>query len=474
VFDYTHEQKTTIDGWSPHPGPQTEVLSRPEREVLYGGARGGGKTEAGMAWLLEPEYTENPAYEAVVVRKNTKDLSEWVRRFSRFSGISPTGSMAPQFKFPAGGTIETGHLKDKDAYEKYQGQEKHKILIEELTQIPEEKQYLELISCARCPSTPDLSSQVMCSANPGGRGHAWVKRRFVDTCLNKPFKSPKGNWRVFIPSTVDDNPTLLHDKEYIAYLDELPEPLRSAWRFGKWDIFVGQYFLNFGDHLKEEPFEIQPHRCKGRIYGSMDYGSGFSGISSFGYWLVDDGGIPHRLFTKRMQGLTASEQADELFDTIQSFHYTSGYMPHIVWYDNSMDNKARLEQERDFAPIDYFKKKFPKNVQWVTANKSRVQGWQIMMDFFGRGVDGLPKMYYWEGWNGSFEDTIPLLVSDDNHPEDVLKCDIDHEADECRYGLVGIKGLRSQAVRSPEDGAMKIRNAIWRAKKKLGSPVTGW
>ena len=442
-----HPQRTTRGEWSPFPGAPTEILRRSEFELLYGGARGGGKTESQIAWFAEPEYINHPGYKGLQVRKNSEDLGEWVERAKVFfDDLVDIVGNPPTIRFKAGGYIRTGHLKDKNAYEKYLGHEYQKVGIDQLEQIPDETSYLKLISCCRSVTNPELKPQVFGTANPGGRGHAWVKRRWVDCAKLKVFKDPKtGRSRLFIPATVDDNPALVkNDPGYIGFLEGLPEPLKSAWRYGKWDLFVGQYFANFGEHLKEEPYKIEAAHGKDRIVGSLDYGYGLYGFSSYGHTFVDPSGIPHRCFTWYRQGLTASEQANDLFEYIDSFWHTDSVFPHVIVYDNNMDNRAGLEKG-EWAPIDYFKQRFrDRKVSWEPANKHRVNGWQIMLDYFQpHSQTTEPKYRYWPEFNGTFEEVIPLLIHDENNPSDVLKCDIDHVADECRYGLVKIRSMRT-------------------------------
>jgi len=244
--------------WSPNEGPQTEVLKRTEFEVGYGGARGGGKTEAGLAWLLYD--SDHPLFRALVIRKNSKDLEDWLSRahlFYRAFGVVRKGS---DLYFPRGGVIRTGHLKDDNAYMKYQGHEYHRMLIEELTQIASEKNYLMLL--ASCRSTvEELKPQVFASFNPDGPGFFWVRKRFnIQGIPTKPIvttDSVTGLTRVFVPSRLSDNPYLNKDRQYRAFLDGLPDGLREAWRDGSWNdpIIEGAYYTN----------ELQQARAEGRI-----------------------------------------------------------------------------------------------------------------------------------------------------------------------------------------------------------------
>jgi len=225
---------------------QQEALAQIDFEILYGGARGGGKTDAGMAFLLYDK--DHPRYRALVIRKNAGDLNDWISRAKIM--YLPTGAefVKGEIRFPKGGVIVLGHLKDENAYEKYQGHEYHKMLIEELTQIPSEESYLKLISSCRS-TIPELRPQVFATTNPGGRGHKWVKNRFGLTGkanqIIRTFDKIMGRSRVFIPARVDDNPHIMeNDPTYVKFLDSLPDGLREQWREGSWnDVEIkGAYY----------------------------------------------------------------------------------------------------------------------------------------------------------------------------------------------------------------------------------------
>ena len=133
----------------------------------------------------------------------------------------PTGAdfVKGEIRFPSGAALILGHLKDDNAYEKYQGHEYHRMLIEELTQIPNEESYLKLISSCRS-TIPELRPQVFATTNPGGRGHGWVKKRWKleknPKVLTRTTDEESGRTRVFIPAKVDDNPHIMkNDPGYV-------------------------------------------------------------------------------------------------------------------------------------------------------------------------------------------------------------------------------------------------------------------
>lgn len=275
--------------WKAHPGPQTFALSTVGVfEKMYGGARGGGKTDAAMAWLLQPPHFGNPRYRALVVRRNYEDLCDWMDRAGRMyaavGGHVMSGSPA-RVVFPGGEVFRLGHLKDKEAYSKYQGHEYQRLLIEEAQQIREESHYEQLLGSCRS-TVPGLAAEVFLTANPGAIGHRWLKSRF-GTGKDDPRKSnvaypgKDGRLRMYIPALVTDNPTLLkNDPQYVAWLENLPEPLRSAWRYGDWDIYSGQAFEWSAANI----IDPCPIPKGARVIMTFDWG--FGKPFSVGWWWV--------------------------------------------------------------------------------------------------------------------------------------------------------------------------------------------
>jgi len=266
--------------WVPLPGPQTlaVALSKDKRyrEILFGGARGPGKTDASIA-ILGDRFPD-PRAKQLVIRRNAEDLSDFEDRASlAYKAMGGKLRRKPMTLSGKGtGRILGGHLKDDDAYAKYQGHEYCRINIEELTQIPRENMYVKLISSARS-KYPHLFPQVFNTTNPGGIGMAWVKRRFVTPDPNTTWRykheyhwydkdgNPQvthwqtiidketGLWRAYIPATIDSNSILLEsDPEYVRQLESLkhtdPE-LYEAWRNGNWNIQFGAVFDEFRQGL---------------------------------------------------------------------------------------------------------------------------------------------------------------------------------------------------------------------------------
>jgi len=254
--------------WEPQPKQEVALRSN-ANEILFGGARGGGKTDAGMAWLMYD--LKHPKYRALVIRRNATDLSDWVDRATDMYAGAGGKLAGDTFKFPSGARIKTGHLADKDAYQKYQGHEYQKMLIEELTHIPRENDYEKLIASNRSTVT-EIPSQVFATTNPDGAGHEWVKERWsipdlpdgnVETQRDitidyQDGEGPQIERRklVFFPSKVYDNKILLEkDKNYLAFLNSIQdEEMKRAWLEGSWEGFgvEGAYYKTQMDRAERD------------------------------------------------------------------------------------------------------------------------------------------------------------------------------------------------------------------------------
>ena len=221
--------------------PQTAFLLADAREVLYGGAAGGGKSSALLMAALQ--YVDTPNYSAIIFRRTYADLSKPGALMDRsrdwLSGTDAAwNEQKHMWRFPSGATLTFGHLEtEKDKYD-YQGAEFQFIGFDELTQF-KETQYRYLFSRLRRLTGSDVPLRVRSSSNPGGEGHEWVFRRFF---------SDRAKGRVFIPAKLDDNPHLDRE-EYRHSLAELDPVTRKQLEDGDWGA------KQAGEYFKREWFE---------------------------------------------------------------------------------------------------------------------------------------------------------------------------------------------------------------------------
>jgi len=257
-----------------------------------------------------------------------------------------------------------------------------------------------------------------------------------------------------------DNPWFpdVLEKEMVWDKENNPARYRHVW-CGEPGV-EGQFFVEFGPHLKEKPFEIQNSDLMGRLFGSLD--SGTTHPTAFGLlWVSPDvqyyndmfGGpnTIHRLLTYQQNGMDIASHAHAIKDKLQSFPHTRGIMPDVIWADPAMWTKVKLNERMVRSQIDEYIDAFANTgVRFVRANNDKHSGCQIMKMAF-RVKDGVPGMRYWEGYNQSFVEGIGQVETDKNDAEIYAKQDGDDICDEARYGLVGVRSWVSSQEQSKKN-----------------------
>ena len=250
---------------------QRAFIAAPEREVLFGGAAGGGKSFGQLidALLYALKY---PGSKQLILRRTYPELEKSLIRVSQtvfprsvytYNGSSHVG------RFRNGSLIDFGYSASEADVFQYQSAEYDVIRFDELTHFTE-FQYVYMLS--RLRGVNGYPKQIKSSTNPGGVGHAWVKERFIDPSPpDAPFRGEDGGSRIFLPSKIDDNPFLVRaDPEYRERLLALPENERRALLYGDWNLLEGRFFREFRyDEHTVDPFPIPAHWRK---YRTLDYG----------------------------------------------------------------------------------------------------------------------------------------------------------------------------------------------------------
>ncbi len=234
--------------------------------IAYGGARGGGKS-----WALRRKLIlmclNYSGLSALLIRRTYPELRDNHIRplLSELSGIADYTDTRKTFEFPNGSHLRMGYLDNENDVTQYQGQEYDVIALDEATQLTE-YQFHALKGALR--GANDFPKRMYITCNPGGVGHAWVKRLFID----KEYRDGENaSDYTFIPALVYDNKVLLDkNPDYLSQLESLPKSLKSAWLGGSWEEFEGQFFPEFDYNLHTVDRYKLPLDVK--KYCAIDYG----------------------------------------------------------------------------------------------------------------------------------------------------------------------------------------------------------
>jgi len=406
--------------FSPNEGPQTDFLAAGETDVLYGGAAGGGKS---YAMLVDPlRFAHRGAHRALILRRSMPELRELIDKSRELYPKAFPGckyrEVEKLWNFPSGAKVEFGFLeRDADVY-RYQGQAYSWIGFDEITHLPTEFSWNYLASRLRTTDS-EIVPYMRCTANPGGSGAQWVKKRYISPAPpNETFMGDDGITRKFIPARLNDNPYLAQDGRYEQMLKSLPPTQRKQLLEGNWEIAEGAAFTEFDRHLHVvEPFEIPLHweRTKG-----LDYG--YASESACVWAAIDptDGTliIYRELYRK---GLLATELA-EMLTNMELNDPTSvrGVLDTACWSRTGTTGPTVAE-----TLIQGGHKLRP-------ADKNRVAGKIQIHEHLKVQPSGRPRMQIFNTCPNLIRElqSIPL---DRNNPEDVDTHASDHAYDALRY-----------------------------------------
>ena len=419
----TSDKSTDEIVWQAQPR-QAAFINRPEDEVLYGGAAGGGKTDSLLAYSIARRQ-RYPGSNGLFLRRTYADLSKAGAALDRsrdlLSGVAHYDSQSHRWTFANNSIMEFGYLdRDDDKY-KYQGSQYDDIVWDELTQFAE-SQYLYLMS--RCRATVDnIIPRVRAASNPGGIGHQWVKTRFIDGRQpERTFTLDNNRTAVFIPAKLQDNQILMQrDPSYWDKLMALPEDDKRALAYGDWDVFAGQYFREWRrDRHVIDPFTPPAHW---RRWGALDWG--FAQPLSFAVYSQD----PDTMRIYRLREMYATELRDtEAIERIRSVvgndRLDAIYADPSMWQRRSTDNAL--------STADIYVRG---GLSLQPANNDRLNGWRRVRELLADGRDGKPLLQVCANCAEMIR-TLPGLVYDKLHPEDLDTDGEDHAADELRYAVM--------------------------------------
>lgn len=411
---------------SPQP-KQDEFLMATERYVSYGGSRGGGKSWA-LRFKLKALSFYNAGIRCLLVRRTYNELytnhievllKEIPPEVATYNDSKKT------FTFCNGSILKLGYCDSERDVHQYQGQEYDIIAIDEATQLTE-YQFQCFKGCLR--GANKFPKRMYLTCNPGGVGHAWVKRLFLDRDFREG-EDPEDYH--FINASVYDNPALLeNDENYVKELQSLPEDMRRAWLYGEWDVFDGQFFKEFnsGVHVCE-PFIIPREWFR---YRAFDYGLDMCAC----LWVaVDTEGNSYVYREFNSPNLIVSEAAKAILgNTPDDEIIRSTYAPPDLWSRQKDTGKSMFEVFRD------------NGLDIIKASNDRHSGWEQVKehlkvydtrDAISGEVVKKSKLVIFSNCRDLIKN-IPLLQFDKHDPNDAATQphDITHNTDALRYFCV--------------------------------------
>lgn len=440
----------------PTPNPKQIIFLKDHHKyIAFGGSRGGGKSWAVRvkAFLLSMRFK---GIIIMIIRRSYPELyANHIKPFKRMlpKAIYKYNDSKKEITFINGSQIVFKYCANEKDLDNFQGTECDILFIDEATQFTEE-QFKILNACVRGVSDREedkFPKRVYLTCNPGGVGHQWVKRLFID---RNYLSNERPEEYSFIQSGVRDNKILMEQQpEYIAQLEALPPKLREAWLEGSWDIFFGQFFEDFIDKPEQykertwthviEPFEI-PDGWK--IYRSFDWG--YAKPFSCGWWAVDFDGVVYRIL--ELYGCTAEPNTGIKWTPAQVFAEI-----HKIETEHRWLKGKRIRGVADPAIWDA---EFGESIAEVAAkhqvffekgDHQRIPGWMQVHYRFAFDENGFPMMYIFKNCK-AFIRTIPLLQFDDHKVEDLDTEGEDHVADEVRYFLMS-RPIKPRVKHQPDN-----------------------
>lgn len=379
--------------------------------LLYGGAKGGGKS-GGMRRILLIRRLKYPRTHAAIFRKSYPELyGNHIRKLlDEYPQLSPYYNDSKKLlTLPNGSTIEFCYAQNEKDLDNYHGREFHDLGIDEVGQWTE-SMFTKIWGSNRS-SVPGVKPRTLLTGNPGGVGHSWLKRLFVTKQYTERERPQDYD---FIQALVQDNAALIdNDPDYVHKLNaEKNEALRRAYLYGDWDIIAGAFFTELRREVHFiEPFEIPKHWKR---FACLDHG--FNHPAAVGWFACDEDGNVYQY----REFVEAKKRIDKIAEHILSFDDAEKLEYIVAGHDCWQDRGVKLQSgaptiAEEYANLGVFLSK---------ANIGRVQGATQVRNYLAwdEKKKTEPRFKIFSTCPITF-DCLTRMEHDPDRLEDVLKVD---------------------------------------------------
>jgi hypothetical protein len=431
--------------FTPNPGPQTAFLAAAEREVLFGGAAGGGKSYAILADPLR--YISHPQFSGLLLRHTTEELRELIWKSQElYPKIIPGivwSERKMQWVAPSGGRLWMSYLDRDEDVLRYQGLSFVWVGFDELSQWSTPFAWNYMRSRLRTAAS-DLPVYMRATTNPGNAGHGWVKKMFIDPAppgqafwatdidTGEVLRYPKGHSkeglplfkRRFIPSRLSDNPYLAASGDYETMLLSLPEQQRRQLLDGDWDVAEGAAFPEFKRSVHVVDSYDIPHDWP--RFRACDYGYGsWSAVLWFAVAPDESLVVYRELYVTKV---LAEDLAEMVLNAEDGEKIRYGVLDSSTWHKRGDTGPSIAERM------------IMKGCRWRPSDRSagsRVSGKneihrRLQIDSFTER----PRIVFFSNCVKTIAE-LPTIPLDKKNPEDIdTNINFDHGYDALRYGVM--------------------------------------
>ena len=403
-------------GGKPNP-KQKEFFASRAKYTASGGARGGGKS-----WALRRKLVglclNYGGIRCLLIRRTLGEIksNHLIPMLKEYGEILSYSEDEKALSFQNGSKIFFGYCScDRDVL-RYQGQEYDIVAIDEATQLSE---YQFSIFKASLRGVNSFPKRIYLTCNPGGIGHSWVKRLFIDR--NFRANEDPMDYR-FIPALVYDNEALLSaDPTYVEQLRALPTKLRDAWLEGRWDVFEGQFFSDFNEDRHVVDCDVIPKNA-GRFI-AFDYGFDMLVVLLLA---KDSAGNIYVEQELCRPNLTLGEAATAIVEFVSGVKIEYAVASPDLWNRRQDSGKSGFEIMQSVHGMP----------SMIPADDRRIPGWRALKEYLSER-DSKPNLYICKGCYELIH-SMQSLLCDKNRMEDASNepHSITHAPEALRYAVM--------------------------------------